>query len=253
VTEPTWFHELLATGDAEGLARAFAGEPTIDDPRAGRVRGIDATRAYVLDAAMWMAGLDASVEAVHSTRTEQRHVDEAVLHLALPDGRWALPVTVVSDRDGDAIGAVRVYHSMWPLLGEHRVREPLLEPDPTIELTGAPADYMRALAAGDVAGIMAAYEPDAVVREPSGGPYTYAGADRIREIYTAMFSAGGGIRLAFCTATDDGTACAVEFVALRWGHHELPRQAGVAVYERGSSGRLAAARIYDDVTPPPFG
>jgi hypothetical protein len=30
----------------------------------------------------------------------------------------------------------------------------------------------------------------------------------------------------------------------------VPPQAGVAVYERGSSGFLAAARIYDDVAPP---
>jgi hypothetical protein len=31
---------------------------------------------------------------------------------------------------------------------------------------------------------------------------------------------------------------------------ELPPQAGVAVYERGTSGLLAAGRIYDDVEPP---
>ena len=34
------------------------------------------------------------------------------------------------------------------------------------------------------------------------------------------------------------------------GKDAIPPQAGVAVYERGTSGRLAAARIYDDVTPP---
>jgi hypothetical protein len=34
---------------------------------------------------------------------------------------------------------------------------------------------------------------------------------------------------------------------VRWGNVEMPRQAGIAVYERGSSGRLAAARVYDDV------
>jgi hypothetical protein len=30
----------------------------------------------------------------------------------------------------------------------------------------------------------------------------------------------------------------------------LPPQAGVAVYDRGASGKLAAARIYDDADPP---
>jgi hypothetical protein len=30
----------------------------------------------------------------------------------------------------------------------------------------------------------------------------------------------------------------------------MPPQAGIAVYERGPGGGLAAARIYDDVDPP---
>ena len=35
-----------------------------------------------------------------------------------------------------------------------------------------------------------------------------------------------------------------------WGRTELPPQAGVAVYVRGDSGKLAAARIYDDADLP---
>ena len=31
---------------------------------------------------------------------------------------------------------------------------------------------------------------------------------------------------------------------------ELPPEAGIAVYVRGESGKLAAARIYDDADPP---
>ena len=49
---------------------------------------------------------------------------------------------------------------------------------------------------------------------------------------------------------DDGRACALEYNVRRWGQTDLPRQAGVAVYVRGESGRLAAARIYDDADPP---
>ena len=98
-------------------------------------------------------------------------------------------------------------------------------------------------------GILAAYEPDATTREPSGGSYTYRGAETIRKIYTMMFQ-DGGIGLEFCTATDDSVACAIEYNALRWGKTEMPPQAGIAVYVRGASGRLAAARIYDDVEPP---
>jgi hypothetical protein len=39
-------------------------------------------------------------------------------------------------------------------------------------------------------------------------------------------------------------------IADRWGQTELSPDAGVAVYVRGESGKLAAARIYDDCDPP---
>ncbi|MDQ5814403.1 MAG: hypothetical protein M3289_06765 [Actinomycetota bacterium] len=37
---------------------------------------------------------------------------------------------------------------------------------------------------------------------------------------------------------------------MRWGVTNILSQAGVAVYERGNSGLLGAARIYDDVSSP---
>jgi hypothetical protein len=37
---------------------------------------------------------------------------------------------------------------------------------------------------------------------------------------------------------------------VRWGVTDIPPQAGVAVYERGGSGLLAVACLYDDVEPP---
>ena len=173
-----------------------------------------------------------------------------MLHLELPGGPWGLPVALAADREGDRVREIRVYHSMWPLTGGHEVRPPLLNPDPDLVLTGAVAHYQRALAAGDLEGILAAYEPDATIREPSGGPYVYHGAEKIREIYSLMFATAGGISVRHCTVTDDGTSCAIEYNAVRWGATELPPQAGIAVYVRGSSGRLVAARIYDDVAPP---
>jgi hypothetical protein len=58
------------------------------------------------------------------------------------------------------------------------------------------------------------------------------------------------MQLRFCTVTDDGTRCAIEYNCVGWVKDEIPPQAGIAVYERGTIGRLAAARIYDDATPP---
>jgi hypothetical protein len=68
--------------------------------------------------------------------------------------------------------------------------------------------------------------------------------------YEHLFSNGGGIPLEHCALVDDGRACALEYNVMRWGETELRPEAGVAVYVRGESGKLATARIYDDADPP---
>jgi hypothetical protein len=65
-----------------------------------------------------------------------------------------------------------------------------------------------------------------------------------------LFSNDGGIPLEHCAFVDSDRACALEYNVVRWGKTELPPQAGVAVYVRGQSGKLVAARIYDDTDPP---
>jgi hypothetical protein len=65
-------------------------------------------------------------------------------------------------------------------------------------------------------------------------------------LYELFFSNGGGIPLEHCTVTDDGRSCALEYNVVRWGQTELRPEAGLAVYVRGSTGKLASARIYDD-------
>jgi hypothetical protein len=68
--------------------------------------------------------------------------------------------------------------------------------------------------------------------------------------YGPAFSKGP-VPLQLCTIIDDGAAIAFEYVCDRWGPADLPPQAGSAVYVRSGRGLLDAARIYDDVTPPP--
>ena len=97
---------------------------------------------------------------------------------------------------------------------------------------------------------MSTFEPDGYAREPSGGAYLHRGDEGPRELYANLFANRGGIPLEHCTLTDDDTRCAIEYNGVRWGVIDIPPQAGVAVYERGSSGLLSAARIYDDVEPP---
>ena len=63
----------------------------------------------------------------------------------------------------------------------------------------------------------------------------------------AQILGAGGIGIEHATLTDDGVVAVIEFNAVSFGPRRLTPQAGLAVYERGPSGRLAAARIYDDV------
>jgi SnoaL-like domain len=244
---PWFFFDGISRRSADELLLSFAATPLIEDPRHGRVEGEAAFRAYVGATREWLAQ-QRGVDPVALTKSALRTVEEVSVKLA--GAHPELPVAIATDLAADRrIAAIRVYHSLWPLTGAHQIRPPLLQEDLAIELEGPVAQYQRALAAGDAEAIVACFEPDGVVREPSGGPYTYRGAAH-DAIYAAMFANGGGIPLQFCTATDDGTRCAIEYNCARWGKDEIPPQAGAAVYERGRSGRLAAARIYDDVTPP---
>ena len=214
----------------------------------GTIRGTEAFVEYVTATRRWLDDIGEGVDHVRLTVSAGRTVEEVSIRLS--GSHPELPVAIVTDLAPDgAIDAIRVYHSTWPLTGDHQIRPPLLDEDPAIDLQGAPATYQRGLAAGDKELTVSAFEETGLVREPSGGPYTYVGADHHR-IYDIMFASGGGIPLQFCTATDDGVACAIEYNCMRWGSHDIPPQAGMAVYERGESGLLAAARIYDDVTPP---
>ena len=242
------FFDGIRDHDPAELASSFAGAPVVDDPRHGHVEGVPAFSQYVLAMRSWLADTAGAIEPVRLTRTPQRFVEE--VSVKLNGTHPELPVAVVTDLEADGrLRALRVYHSLWPLTGRHSVRAPLLSSDPTVEFTGAPADYQRGLAAGDADAVVAAFEADGEVREPSGGPYRYRG-EAHHAIYDLMFANDGGIPLKFCTATDDGIACAIEYICDQWGKDAIPPQAGVAVYERGESGRLRAARIYDDVTPP---
>jgi len=108
------------------------------------------------------------VENVALTLTPLRTVEEVVVHMLADDGvRVELPV-VVSERNPDrTLKAVRVYHSLWSLTGEHRMRPPQLPEDPSLHAEGAPGDYQRALAEGDLAGIVATFEPGGYLASPA--------------------------------------------------------------------------------------
>jgi hypothetical protein len=199
----------------------------------------------------WLDATGATFRPIYLLKTPGRTVEEVAVDLQIDGATTELPVAVVSDHEDDGrLNAIRVYHSMWPLTGGHVVRSPVLARDPSIHLPDVVGDYQRALAAGDLEGILATYEDDATVREPAGGKYRYSGKDQLRRIYSLQFADGAGIPLEHNTVTDDGTAVALEYNVVRWGHTPMTPQAGIAVYQRGRTGKLTAGRIYDDAAPP---
>jgi SnoaL-like protein len=223
----------------------------IDDPAAGHFEGADAVAAYLSASDAWLRARDANTRHVATTVGEGRRVGEYEVDLTVDGRRITLPLAVmVAPQPPGMPLAVRIYHSQWPLLGRHRVRHPLLAADPLVTESDIVGTYQRALAAGDAAAIVATFEPDGCFREPAGPQFRVCGTADLSAFFARFFSAGGGIVLEHCTVTEDGIRTALEFNAVRWGGVELPPQAGIAVYERGASGRLAHARVYDDVEGP---
>jgi SnoaL-like domain len=245
------FFDGLLTGEIDALIGSFASEPQVHHPVRGRIKGSSAFVRFVTEMTTWMAERNVTAEDVNFIVTPSYGVEEFVLHLDGDAGRIELPLALAADLDQDArMIELRFYFSSWPLTGGHRVRPPLLQPDPDLHAPDVVGDYQRALAAGDVDAAVATFEADGYVREPAGSAYTHRGADELRELYELFFSNGGGIPLEHCAVGDDGRACALEYNVVAWGRTELPPEPGIAVYVRGDSGRLAAARIYDDVDPP---
>ena len=238
----------LVRGDVPALAGLFAAGPAVDDPLGGRARGPAELERLAAERHAWLTKRQARVEPLRTTSATSRTIVENLLHLVLPEARAvSLPVAVVGETaSASRLSAVRVYHSLWPLLGHHVIRPPLLAHNPSLHVTDIVAAYQRALAAGDVDAIVATFEPDGYFREPSGGGFVFTGLADLRRFMTNILSAGG-IGLQHCSVTDDGVVCAIEFNAVSFGPRPIEPQAGVAVYERGPSGKLRGARIYDDV------
>jgi hypothetical protein len=225
--------------------------PSFTTPYADGSGGARAFGQFVAEMKAWLEQRNVSVEDVEHVVGERGGFSEVVLHLDGEIARVDLPITVVADREPNGrIEELRMYFSAWPLTGRHANRPPLLQPDPGPRESGVLAEYQRAVSSGDVDAIVATFDPDGYAREPAGGEHFHRGRDGLRAFYELLFSNDGGIPLEHCRLVDDGRACALEYNVVRWGGSEPPPQAGVAVYVRGHSGKLAAARIYDDVTPP---
>jgi hypothetical protein len=239
----------LTEGDARSLQKVWPGEIVIYDPKAGEIRGHRQLRQYVSHNRSWLAGLNARIETVTSTCVSGRAVVELLAHVTRDGQEMAWPIAVVAESTDPRSVVFRTYCSQWPVDGRRHLRPPIL-PAGSARPGDIVARYQAALDAGDAGAIVGTFAPDGFFHEPIGPHYAHRGTAELRSFFTAAFSAGGGIGLQDCAVTDDGVHCAVEYNCVRWGRHDLPPQAGIAVFERGPDGLLAAVRVYDDVEAP---
>jgi ketosteroid isomerase-like protein len=243
------YFAALDKGDTHLLETVWPGEVVIYDPRAGVIRGHRQLRQFVSQNQSWLGERHARIETVASTTVSGRAVVELLAHLTHDGREVAWPLAVVAESPDHRSVVFRTYCSQWPVDGRRPVRPPVLEPG-NVRPGDVIGRYQDALDAGDADAIVSTFAPDGYFREPIGPDYAHRGTAELRAFFTTRFSAGGGIGLQDCAVTDDGVRCAVEYNCVRWGRHDVPPQAGIAVYERGPDGLLAAARIYDDIEAP---
>lgn len=236
----------LNSGRTQPLEDVWPAEVVVFDPRAGTVRGHRQLRQFVKRSKALLADRHARTEDVATTVVGNRVVVELLGHLIYEGQEVDWPIAVVADSPDDRSVVFRTYLSERVIDGQQHLRAPILPVD-DVPLADIVTTYQAALASGDVDGVVNTFTPDGYLREPLGGKHVHRGCTELRTFFREAFRHDGGISLDTCAVTDDGVRCAVEYNRISRSSRGPAPQAGIAVYERGADGLLAAIRVYDDV------
>jgi hypothetical protein len=238
------FFDGLLTGDHDALVDSFAGEPDLYDPLRGHVHGAAALRAYADEMRDWVGRDRVQIEDVSRVIVGGHGFEEVMLRWDSPSGAKELPFAGVAEHpDGRTLTSIRLYYSCAPLTGSRQHRPALLPPDPALPLPDVVAELCDAVIAADAGRATAGFEADGYLSEPAGAGRTHRGTAALRSYFERLFTSRTDATMQPCAAVDDGRTCALEHVV---GGTET----GLAVLERGESGRLAAVRLYDDLERP---
>jgi hypothetical protein len=112
------------------------------------------------------------------------------------------------------------------------------------------ADDRLALASGDVEAIGTPSERDGYAREPAGDITSVEARTICAPSRRGCSRVTAASRWSTARSSTTRARVRAECNVVRWGKTELSPAQEVALYVRCQSGKLAAARIYDQVSPP---
>ncbi|MEZ0244230.1 MAG: hypothetical protein ACAH11_12705 [Sphingomonas sp.] len=214
--------------EAAQLAAKLRSQTSIDDPFTGPASPAEVeakSRAWP-ESPEW-----AGIRLVAVTEGAGRRIEEYAYTPAA--GGQEQPVGIVFlEKDGQPHARLYAQHQ-WVA-----DRGPILPVDAALVPASDPADiiarYFPTIGSADLEATLDLWEENGYLQHSNGD--TFQGRERLREDFTKFFQTGG-IKLNYCNVTDDGRICALE------AYMPSGRPA-LAVYERGASGKMAAARLY---------
>src|SRR5262249_31083094 len=191
-----YFDGLMA-GEPEALLGSFAGEPELQDPVRGRVKGNATFSAFTDQMAAWVTEHRVTVTDLTRAILPVRGFEEVVLHLQDDERRLEIPFAVVAEKAPDnQLKELRVYVSWWSLTGVRIRRPPVLQPDPRLQAPDVVGEYQVAVTARDVDGVLSSFEPDGYVRDGAGR--RYIGHQALQGFFDDLFRETDDVSVEWC-------------------------------------------------------
>jgi hypothetical protein len=240
----------LLSSEANSLALRLGERATLDEPMFGLASGTAVLARTLGEIAAWLKARDATFDNEGLIVGSDREVTEGLLSLSADGRPVVLPVAVLAQKHREREVDLRVYYSTQAFGDAPPARTSALAHDQDMVVPPPVARHLDALARTDLAGVIASFERDATMRGPDGTSYGGPNPRTLRVYFEQLMGnreREGGTTFLKSARADDGTACAVELTVVRLRGREIPPQAALAVYERGDSGLLKAARLYGNI------